>query len=526
MQKNQLNESNRLKTIFLSNMSHELRTPLNSVIALSGVLNRRLSGKIADEEYSYLDVIERNGKQLLSLINDILDLSRIEAGREDVEINRFNVRELINEVVEMIDPQASQKNISLHYLSGSDIKPIKSDYVKCRHILQNIVSNAVKFTEEGGVEIIAEEVDQSIRITVNDTGIGIDQEQIHLIFDEFRQADGSSSRKYGGTGLGLAIAKKYAELLGGSIEVESIRGKGSKFTLNLPLQYISIQENIETYVDQMKPTKSSFNGEMNTSGKTILLVEDTEAVIVQLKDILLQQGYKVMVAHNGNEALDQIEHQIPDAMILDLMMPEVDGFEVLKRIRNEEKTDHLPVIILTAKYVTKEELAFLKSNSIYQLIQKGDINKDQLLDAVARMLFPETVKIDVLPTKQVRIPILGTPLVLVVEDNPDNMITIKALLDGKCQIIEAEDGQTGVEQAIKHRPHLILMDIALPGMNGIEALNEIRKEEKLELVPIIAVSASAMKGDREDFIALGFDDYVSKPIDNSAFQKMLKEYLN
>jgi signal transduction histidine kinase/CheY-like chemotaxis protein/HAMP domain-containing protein len=526
MQKKQLDESNRLKTSFLSNMSHELRTPLNSVIALSGVLNRRLSGKLPDEEYSYLNVIERNGKQLLSLINDILDLSRIEAGREDVEINRFSIRELVNEVVEMIEPQANQKNISLHYITAKELTPIKSDYIKCRHILQNIVANAVKFTEEGGVEIIAEEMAESIRITVSDTGIGIDREHVPHIFDEFRQADGSNSRKYGGTGLGLAIAKKYAEMLDGRIEVESTPGKGSKFMLILPIQYRSVHTKIEDYVDHMNQTKSSFNGEMNASGKTILLVEDTDAVIIQMKEILVQQGYNILVARNGNEALDQIEHQIPDAMILDLMMPEVDGFEVLKRIRNEEKTDHLPVIILTAKYVTKEELAFLKSNSIYQLIQKGDINKDQLLNTVAQMIFPEAVKVDVPATKPPRIPISGTPLVLIVEDNPDNMTTIKALLDGKCQIIEAEDGRTGVEMARKHQPHLILMDIALPGMNGIEALIEIRNDEKLEFVPIIAVSASAMKGDREDFIALGFDSYISKPIDNKVFKAIIAEYLN
>ena len=525
MQKKQLDESNRLKTVFLSNMSHELRTPLNSVIALSGVLNRRLSGKLPDEEYGYLNVIERNGKQLLALINDILDLSRIESGREEVEINRFNVRELINEVVELIDPQARQKNINLHYLHVNELSPVQSDYVKCRHILQNIVANAVKFTEEGGVEIIAEETQESIRITVSDTGIGIDQQHIPHIFDEFRQADGSNSRKYGGTGLGLAIAKKYTEILGGSIDVESTPGKGSKFTLTLPLQYTSIQENIENYVGQLHSASLGIVGEINTTGKTILVVEDTEAVIIQMKDILIQQGYNILVARNGNEALAQIEQQIPDAMILDLMMPEVDGFEVLKRIRNEEKTEKLPVIILTAKYVTKEELAFLKHNGIHQLIHKGDVNKEQLLDAVFRMMFPVPIEANRTKIKSVRIPVTGIPLVLVVEDNPDNMISIKALLEGKYRIIEAEDGLAGVEMAKKHQPHLILMDIALPGMNGIEALNEIRKEIGLELVPVIAVSASAMKGDREDFIALGFDDYISKPIDIRAFQKILTEYL-
>lgn len=523
MQKKQLDESNRLKTIFLSNMSHELRTPLNSVIALSGVLSRRLAGNIAEEEYSYLDVIERNGKQLLSLINDILDLSRIEAGKEDVETNRFNPNELIREVIELIHPQAKQKNISLRYVNEKELSPLKSDYVKCRHILQNVVANAVKFTEEGGVEISAEEKNETLRITVSDTGIGIDQEHLPHIFDEFRQGDGSSSRKFGGTGLGLAIAKKYVEMLGGSIRVESLRGKGSKFTISLPLQLTTVQEKVETDISPLKSVNFNFTIEANS--KTILLVEDSYAVIVQLKDILIREGYKIMVAHNGNEALAQIEQQIPDAMILDLMMPEVDGFEVLKRIREQEKTEHLPVVILTAKYVTKQELAFLKHNGIHQLIQKGDINKEQLLAAVARMMFPETIHEPVSDEKTKRKPISGTPLVLVVEDNPDNMITIKALLDGKCSIIEAEDGRTGVEQAMKHRPHLILMDIALPGINGIEALNEIRKDESLEGVPVIAVSASAMKGDREDFIALGFDGYISKPIDSVVFERTIQEYL-
>lgn len=525
MQKKQLDESNRLKTIFLSNMSHELRTPLNSVIALSGVLSRRLAGNIPEEEYSYLDVIERNGKQLLALINDILDLSRIEAGKEEIETNRFNPNELIREVIELIHPQANQKNIGLRYVNEKELSPIKSDYVKCRHILQNVVGNAVKFTEDGGVEISAEEKNETIQIIVSDTGIGIDQEHLPHIFDEFRQGDGSSSRKYGGTGLGLAIAKKYVGMLGGSIWVESSRGKGSKFTISLPLQLTSVQEKVEPYIGQIKSANFNFELKTDDRAKTILLVEDSDAVIIQMKDILIREGYNIMVAHNGNEAFAQIEQQIPDAMILDLMMPEIDGFGVLRRIREQEKTEHLPVVILTAKYVTKQELAFLKHNGIHQLIQKGDIKKEQLLATVARMMFPEIIQEPIQDEKPKRKPIVGTPLVLVVEDNPDNMITIKALLDGKCSIIEAEDGRTGVEQARKHQPHLILMDIALPEMNGIEALNEIRKDESLEAVPVIAVSASAMKGDREDFIALGFDGYISKPIDSVVFERTIGEFI-
>ena len=208
-----------------------------------------------------------------------------------------------------------------------------------------------------------------------------------------------------------------------------------------------------------------------------------------------------------------------------MILPD-DGFEVLKRIREREATDHLPVIILTAKYVTKEELAFLKNNGILQLIQKGDINKDQLLQAVAGMMFPQKKEPQVPVDNLLHLPVSGTPVVLVVEDNPDNMLTIKALLDGKCHIIEAEDGHQVIELALKHQPNLILMDIALPGMNGIELLAELRKEETLQHLQVIAVSASAMKGDREDFIAYGFDDYISKPIDHVLFEKTIKEYLN
>ena len=528
MQKKQLNESNRLKSSFLSNMSHELRTPLNSVIALSGVLNRRLSGKIGAEEFNYLDVIERNGKQLLSLINDILDLSRIEAGYEELEIRKFNMNDLVREVVDMLEPQAIIKNITLSYQAGNDRHDISSDYVKCRHILQNLVANAVKFTEIGDVRITVEAKIDTIQIAVADTGIGIAQEHLSHIFDEFRQADGSSSRKYGGTGLGLAIAKKYAHLLGGSIKVESIPGKGSLFIISLPLQIPNQQLVEEKYVASVRPfvTKSGpFVRSMQAGEKTILLVEDSEAVIIQMKDMLSREGYTIMVASNGNEALQQIKQKIPDAMILDLMMPGVDGFEVLRSIREEEKTDHLPVIILTAKYVTKEELAFLKHNSIHQLIQKGNINKDQLLETVAQM-FPELKVPKAVMKNLTPIQLSGAPVVLVVEDNADNMLTIKALLDGKCSIVEAEDGQKGIEMAHLHQPQLILMDIALPLMNGIEVLAELRKVLILQNIPVIAVSASAMKGDREDFIAQGFDGYIPKPIDSVLFDKTIKEFLN
>ena len=523
MQKKQLDESNKLKTTFLSNMSHELRTPLNSVIALSGVLNRRLAGKVPEEEYSYLEVIERNGKNLLLLINDILDLSRIESGREEVEVNVLNINDLIFEIVEMLKPQA--KNINLHYSSNDKLPNINSDYQKVRHILQNLVGNAVKFTEKGSVEISAQAMNDKICITVRDTGIGIENENLSLIFDEFRQADDSNSRRFGGTGLGLSIAQKYANLLGGDIKVKSEYGKGSQFTLVLPLKW---EDGKAVEVSSFQPQKNIASKSTDHKDKTILVVEDTEAVVIQMKDILQTQGYKLMVARNGKEALEQIDKQRPDGVILDLMMPGVDGFDVLKSLRGNAKTNSLPVIILTAKYVTKEELSFLNQNSIYQLIHKGDINKDQLLDAVAGMVCQEIEESEV--AEPIREPLVSirttdTPAILVVEDNPDNMLTIKALLSGKGSVFEAEDGMTGIEMAKKYHPNLILMDIALPGVNGIDALNEIRAINGFKQIPVIAVSASAMKGDREKFLAQGFNGYVSKPIDERLFIQVVDEWI-
>ena len=524
MQTKQLNESNHLKSSFLSNMSHELRTPLNSVIALSGVLNRRLENKIPHEEYGYLHVIERNGKQLLMLINDILDLSRIEAGYEEVQVNRFDVNHLLNEVVQLIEPLAAQKNIELTCKLNSALPFIHSDYEKCRHILQNIVVNAIKFTETGSVKIGARAGIHSIYIDITDTGIGIDHEFLSEIFDEFRQADNSNARKHGGTGLGLSIAKKYAELLGGTITVESEKGKGSRFSVILPIHCPAQSvdsDNPVIHAEHKTSTPQTATKKKNVGEKTILLVEDSEAAIIQMKDMLTSEGYAIFGARNGVEALEQIAIKIPDAMILDLMMPEVDGFEVLKRIRNHEETAQLPVIILTAKFVTKEELAFLKHNNVHQLIQKGDVKKDQLLTFVSQMLFPE-VQEKIHPSEPIDKFLLSqSPTILVVEDNPDNMLTIKVLLDGFGTVIEVDDGSIALEMALLHAPDLVLLDIALPGENGESIVRKMRQTDQLKKIPVIAVSASAMKGDREHFIAIGFDDYISKPIDHEIFNKVI-----
>ncbi len=527
-QKQQLGEASRLKTNFLSNMSHELRTPLNSVIALSGVLNRRLVSKIPAEEYSYLEVIERNGKQLLSLINDILDISRIEAGREEVEITRFNINSLISEVVSTIKPQADQKKIQLIHSESQRNIPITSDLDKCRHILQNLIGNAVKFTEAGKVEIIARLNGKQIGIEVIDTGIGISETHLQHVFDEFRQADGSTSRRFGGTGLGLAIAKKYANLLGGTIGVSSVPDVGSAFMLSLPLSYAAENKIMETGqvikphykypLIQFPPDPDSRNLK-----KTILLVEDSEPAIIQMHDFLEESGFHILLARDGNEALDILSKTLPDAIILDLMMPGVDGFEVLGSLRDAERTAHIPVLILTAKQITKDELRYLKRNNVHQLIQKGDVNRNDLLSSLDKMFVHETEEA-VIPKRMLKT-IEGKPLVLVVEDNPDNMLTVRALLAENFDVIEAMDGMNAIEMAREYSPDLILMDIALPGMDGISVFKAIRKEVRLQHIPIIALTASAMIQDRETILAHGFDAYIAKPIDEMKFFEIINETL-
>lgn len=528
VQKKQLDESNRLKSVFLSNMSHELRTPLNSVIALSGVLNRRLSGAIPEEEYSYLDVIERNGRHLLGLINDILDLSRIESGREEVSLSHFAVKELVSTVVAMIEPQATEKHIALHNHVSDTLPPITSDLSKCQHILQNIIANAVKFTKEGSVDITAAVSGDELQITVTDTGIGIDQDQLRYIFDEFRQADERIARTYGGSGLGLSIAKKYARLLNGSIDVKSTVGKGSAFTLRLPLT-LSLHP-LKSSAVEIKDYPLPAGGGDHPSlpaGKerTILIVEDSEPAVIQIKDILTGQGYQVRVARNGKEALEQIGVALPDAMILDLMMPEVDGFTVLRMIRAVEKTAQIPVLILTAKQITREELKVLKGNHIHQLIQKGDISRSGLLAAVERMVSGPSDQELPAAKRPARPDILKRPTILVVEDNPDDLVTVRALLKDHYTVIEATDGRSGIEHVKARTPDLILMDLSMPVMDGFTVLDAIRREEHLKHIPVIAVTARAMKGDREEILSYGFNGYLSKPVDGALLELTIKEVL-
>ncbi len=539
-QSSQLAEASRLKTTFLSNMSHELRTPLNSIIALSGVLTRRLVGQLPEEELSYLEIVERNGRHLLALINDILDISRIEAGREEIEIEKFGMNGIVADIAAMLEPLAEQKGIELVRQTEGEEIYLASDERKCRHILQNIISNAVKFTETGSVSIVTQKSGDFVRITVTDTGIGIAKENLASIFDEFHQADGTTSRKYGGTGLGLAIAKKYAELLGGSISVTSTLGAGSEFVIVLPLSCEGEERGGVKQASSRnasRPAAACMAAGQNAeaTGKTILLIEDSEPAIIQIKDLMERSGHTILVARSAREAYRIVEKNVPDAMILDLMMPEIDGFETLNTLRTSEKTANVPVLILSAKHITREELGLLEKNHVSQIIQKGGINRGDLLSAVSDMLrsdggqtpgTKETTGADETQSRTLQTDGgEGKPLILVVEDNADNRTTVRALLQDKFRVIEAENGEQGIEMAKDRRPDLILMDIALPGINGIDAFRAIRSAPATCRIPVVALTASAMIQERAAILAHGFEAFVAKPIQIEELLKVIGEVL-
>lgn len=539
-QQSRVEEADKLKSEFLSNMSHELRTPLNSIMALSQLMISRGPGKDPQQEAEFLQVIERNGRQLLKLINDILDLSKIEAGRIDLFTSEFAPRSVVERAIATISPLATEKGLSIKS-SFAEIASMVADEDKVYQILLNLLSNAVKFTDRGQIEVTVSPAGLwGVGFAVRDTGIGIAEADLAAIFDEFRQVDGSTTRRHEGTGLGLAICRKLARLLGGEIEVQSEPGRGSIFTLVLPLHYQGSVSGPEpkrrkkhTALSPLQSPKVVENEPPVLGEKRdhplLLVVEDNPVAVMQIQCVLEDAGYMVRTAANGEEGLMLARNELPDGIVLDLMMPGVDGFEVLEQIRSMPETATLPVLILTAKELTAADRARLNHNHVQQLVQKGSLDRKHLLECVDKMFrktrgpLPTQLKAADRP-----IPALGhtTPQILVVEDHPDNRLTLEALLrELGYSSITVTDGVQAIQAVREHRPALVLMDINLPILSGLDATQKIKSDQDLQSIPIIALTARAMKGDRENFLAAGCDGYLSKPIEASALSQLLKQWL-
>ncbi|MBN1650456.1 MAG: response regulator [Bacteroidales bacterium] len=662
-QRKHVEAANKLKSEFLSNMSHELRTPLNSIMALSRVLIMQAKDKLNEDENNYLEIVERNGKRLLALINDILDLSKIEAGKMEMIPNAVSLSSFLNILLENMSSLAEEKGLAMNLSIDGDLPHIESDEMRLHQVFTNIIGNAIKFTKKGSVDISAHANSESVIIQVKDSGIGISKENLPFIFDEFRQADGTTAREYEGTGLGLAIAKKIIDILGGKIEVESEPGIGTTFSIQLPIKWskkpeaivleslttepviaeklillvdedinsveslteflkdagyktvhsksikeaidlaeqnqpfaliidISLENrqgfrllealskntktqdlpviiftseeltedekfklstNVSAFIkkektnlaytfeefswlfEEIEKTHSNNHKHKRKAKKRLLIVEDNQEAIVQIKSVLEKEHYTVDVATGGKEALEYINHTIPDGIILDLMMPEIDGFEVLEKLRGTEKSKKIPVLILTAKDLTREDLTRLSNNNIQQLIHKGDIDIKGLLLKVSLMLENGTTQNNFQPpireksTKSKNSGLStnkGLKHILIVEDNPDNMTTIKAILKDKYSISEALDGEMGLLVADKLKPDLIILDISLPKLTGDEIIKRLKTNKDTGSIPVLAVTAQAMKGDKENFLQMGFDGYVPKPINDELLLNEISMLLN
>lgn len=472
----QLQELDRLKSQFLANMSHELRTPLNSIIGFTGIILQGLTGEITDEQKKQLEMVYDSGRHLLGLINDVLDLSKIAAGKTEVMPESFCLAEIIDSTIAMITPLADSKNLKL--IAAGMPPPgfeIYSDRNKIKQILINLLNNAVKFTERGQIEINTNFMPEGdeIEISVSDTGIGIKEEALDSIFDEFRQIEGTVVRDKGGVGLGLSISKKLVELLKGKIRAESEYGIGSKFTFSLPLQVQPARSATPTIEKTAEVTKP-----------LVLTVEDNPEAQEMLRIYLEDSGYQVMQAYTGRKAINMAKEYKPYAITLDIIIPGLDGWDILQELKSTPETADIPVIIISI--VDNRELG-LSMGAIAYLIKP--IDHDELIKTLRNIERENGIKIN---------------RVLVVDDNPADVELIATFLDdpridGKT-IYKAYGGADGVKLARKHRPELIVLDLMMPDMDGFEVIKRLRRSRTTKDIPILIVTGKELSKEEQEFL--------------------------
>ena len=472
----QLQELDRLKSQFLANMSHELRTPLNSIIGFTGIILQGLTGEITDEQKKQLEMVYDSGKHLLTLINDVLDLSKIAAGRMDIITETFYLAEVIGSVIEMITPLANSKNLKL--ITTNMLPPgfeIYSDRNKTKQILINLLNNAVKFTETGQIEINTDFTTEGdeIEISVSDTGTGIKEEELDSIFDEFHQVEGTVVRDKAGVGLGLSISKKLVALLKGKIRAESEYGIGSKFTFSLPLQ-----------APPARPVMPTIEKMAEVTRPLVLTIEDDPKAQEMLRIYLEDSGYQVIQAYTGEEAINLAKEYKPYAITLDIIMPSRDGWDILQELKSTPETDSIPVIVVSI--VDNRELG-LSMGSIAYLVKP--IERNELIRVLGDIEKENGIEIN---------------KVLVVDDNPADVEFIATSLeepriDGRA-MLKAYGGVEGVKLAKKLCPDLIILDLMMPDMDGFEVIKRLRRSKKTKDIPILIVTAKELSKEEQEFL--------------------------
>jgi signal transduction histidine kinase/CheY-like chemotaxis protein len=466
----QLEAADRHKSEFLANMSHELRTPLNAIIGYSEMLQEDAADLGAEQLTDDLKKINAAGKHLLELINAVLDLSKIEAGKMELYLESFDVAGLVRDIAAVIQPLAAKNANRLDVRCPAEIGAMRADLTKVRQALFNLLSNACKFTEGGTISLEvareAEEGQEWMVFRVSDTGIGMTPEQVAKLFEAFTQADAATTRRYGGTGLGLALSRRLCRMMGGDVTVESEAGRGSTFTIRLPAQ---VAEAVE---EAPAPAAGSDRGAPGLG--TVLVIDDEAAVRDLMQRFLAKEGFRVVTASGGEEGLRRARELRPDAITLDVMMPGMDGWAVLSALKADPVIAGIPVIMLTI--VDDKNLGYALGASDYL-------------------------------TKPIDRERLGTVLrqyrrdrpVLVVDDDAGLRQLLRRMLEPEgYAVVEAENGRAALERLRDVSPSVILLDLMMPEMDGFEFVAEFRRHEAWRAIPIVVVTARDLsRDDRE-----------------------------
>jgi PAS domain S-box-containing protein len=499
----ELSRAARLKDEFLASMSHELRTPLNAVLGLAEALQEEIYGPLNEQQCKSLHSIEESGRHLLALINDILDLAKIDAGKLDLERESVAVVEICQTSLGMIKQDAKKKDISIDLAIDPSVTLLHADPRRLKQILVNLLSNAVKFTSAHGaigLEVIGDTVRQAVDMTVWDTGIGIAQEDLGRLFEPFVQLDSRLARQYNGTGLGLTLVYRMAKMHGGSITVTSTVGAGSRFTVSLPWQILG---------EKIEPSRPTPATRSLVAIRKALIIEDSPTAVTQLVRYLSELGM-VAISHLQNvDAVAKVLELQPDLIVLDVLLPDTPRWEVLRQLKAEPRTRSIPVLIISAAQERLYGLGLGADDYVIKPFSNGDVQ--QILRRLARVGLPEGAPaLDAVATHELP---AARPAVLLAEDNEANIMTVSDYLSAKgYEVVIARNGAEAVARACEVEPAIILMDIQMPGMDGLEATRRIRAQSNMLHTPIIALTALAMPGDRERCLAAGADDYLSKPV--------------